>query len=203
MIFRQTFKTSFRGLQANKSRSALTILGIVIGITAIIVVMSLGEGAQNLILSQIQGQVGSKVIEIAPGRQPKGPTDFLSILSDSLKQKDLEALKKKNNVPHLTKIMPLVFGSESVIYGSDTYQATFYGMNDLATSIYNVSPAEGRFLSEDDIKSYASVAVIGSKVKEELFANDEALGQKIRIKGKNLKVIGILPKKGTGNADRF
>lgn len=89
------FKTAIRGLRTNKSRSALTILGIVIGITAIIMVMSLGQGAQNLILGQIQGQVGSKVIEIAPGRQPKGPTDFLSMFADSLKQKDVEALEKK------------------------------------------------------------------------------------------------------------
>ena len=94
--------------------------------------------------------------------------------------------------------MPLVFGSESVIYGSETYQATLYGMNDFAISIYNVFPAEGRFLSEEEVKNYAGVAVIGSKVKEELFANDEALNQKIKIKGKNFKVIGILPKKGQG-----
>jgi putative ABC transport system permease protein len=193
-----SFKTAIRGLKANKSRSTLTILGIVIGITAIMMVMSLGQGAQNLILSQIQGQVGSKVIEIAPGRQPKGPTDFLSMFADSLKQKDVEALEKKSNVPNLAKIMPLVFGSESVIYGSETYQATLYGMNEFAVTMYNVLPSEGRFLSEEEVKSYAGVAVIGSRIKEELFANDEVLGQKIRIKGKNFKVIGILPKKGQG-----
>ena len=203
MIFNQIFKTAFRGLQANKSRSALTILGIVIGIAAIIVVMSLGEGAQNLILSQIQGQVGSKVIEIAPGRQPKGPTDFLSMFADSLKQKDVEALEKKSNVPHIAKIMPMVFGSESVIYGSETYQATLYGLNEFAGSMYNIVPSEGRFLSEEDVKSYSGVVVIGSKVKEELFGNNEALNQKIRIKGKNLKVIGILPKKGQGSLIGF
>ena len=198
MIVNYILKTAVKGLKTNKSRSGLTILGIVIGITAIMMVMSLGEGAQNLILSQIQGQVGSKVIEIAPGRQPKGPTDFLSMFADSLKQKDVEALEKKSNVSHLAKIMPLVFGSESVLYGNETYQATFYGMNEFAVTMYNVSPAEGRFLSEEEVKSYAGVAVIGSRVKEELFSGDEALGQKIRIKGKNFKVIGILPKKGQG-----
>lgn len=198
MTFKNSLKTATKGLKTNKSRSALTVLGIVIGITAIILIMSLGRGAQNLILSQIQGQVGSKVIEIAPGRQPKGPTDIMSIFSDSLKQKDLEALEKKSNVPHLAKIMPLVFGNESVVYGSETYQASFYGMNNHAVTMYNISPSEGRFLSEEDVKSYASVAVIGFKVKEELFANDEALGQKIKMKGKNFKIIGILPKKGQG-----
>ncbi len=153
---------------------------------------------QNLILSQIQGQVGSKVIEIAPGRQPKGPTDFLSIFSDSLKQKDLEALSKKNNVPHAEKIMPLVFGSESVAYGSETYQATLYGMTDAATDMYDVSVGEGRFFTEEEVKGYADVVVIGSKVEEELSPNEELIGQKIKIKGKSFRVIGILEKKGQG-----
>ncbi len=198
MTITYTFKNAVIGLKTHKSRSILTILGIVIGITAIILVMSLGEGMQNLILSQIQGQVGSNVIEIAPGRQPKGPTDFLSMFSDSLKQKDLEALMKKSNLLHASKIMPLVFGSESTAYGSETYQVTLYGMTDAATEMYNVYPAEGRFLTEEDVKSYSDVVIIGSRVKEELFGSDDALGQKIKIKGKNFKVIGILENKGQG-----
>ncbi len=192
------FKSAVIGLKTHKSRSILTILGIVIGITAIILVMSLGEGMQNLILSQIQGTVGSKVIEIAPGREPKGPTDFLSMFSDSLKQRDFEALMKKGNVPHAERIMPLVFGSESVAYGSETYQATLYGMTDAATRMYNINVGKGRFLTEEEIKSYADVVVIGSKVKEEISPNEELIGQKIKIKGKNFRVIGILEKKGQG-----
>jgi len=198
MVLKYTFKNALRGLKTNKSRSALTILGIVIGITAIMIVMSLGRGAQDLILSQIQGQVGSKVIEIAPGRQPKGPTDFLAIFSDSLKQKDYEALEKKSNVPHAEDIMPLVFGSESISYGSETYRATIYGVTDLACRLYNTNVEEGRFFTNEETKIYADLVVLGSKVKEELFDNNEALGQKIKIKGKNFKIIGILPKKGQG-----
>jgi putative ABC transport system permease protein len=192
-----SFKTAFRGLGTQKSRSILTILGIVIGITAIILVMSLGEGMQNLILRQIQGMVGSRVIEIGPGRQPKGPSDFMSIFSDSLKQKDVEALSKKNNVPYLNKIMPLVFGSESAAFGNETYQVTFYGMTDAANEMYSIDMGEGRFLAEEDVKSYADVAIIGSKVKEELFSvNEDAIGKKIKIKGKNFRVVGTLEKKG-------
>ncbi|MFH1346704.1 MAG: ABC transporter permease [Spirochaetota bacterium] len=196
MTLGYTFKTAVIGLKTHKSRSALTILGIVIGITAIILVMSLGEGMQNLILGQIQGQVSSRVIEIAPGRQPKGPSDFLSMFSDSLVQKDVDALSKKGNVPYLSKIMPLVFGSESAAYGSETYQASLYGMTDAASSMYNLTVDEGRFLTEDEVKSYADVVIIGSKIKEELFVNNEgAIGKKIKIKGKNFRVIGVLEKK--------
>ncbi len=198
MIIKYSFQTATKGLKTHKSRSLLTILGIVVGIAAIIVVMSLGQGAQNLILDQIQGQVGSTVIEIAPGRQPKGPSDFMSIFSDSLKQKDVDALMEKSNVPYLNGIMPMVFGSENAVYGSETYQATFYGGNEIASRMYNVYPAEGRFLTEEDVKSYADVVIIGSKIKEELFGNNNALGEKIKIKGRNFEVVGLLASKGPG-----
>lgn len=195
MKLKNSFKISFVGLKTHKSRSVLTILGIVIGITAIILIMSLGKGAQNLILGQIQS-IGSKVIAVVPGRQPKGPTDIISTFTDSLKQKDLEALKKKSNVPHLAKIMPLVFGSDTVAYGNETYRPTIFGVTDLFAKIYDMYPSEGRLFSDDEVKNYATVVIIGSKVKDELFGNDPALDQKIKIKGKNFKVIGILPHKG-------
>jgi len=189
------FKTAVNGLRAHKSRSALTILGIVIGITAIMLVMSLGEGAQNLILSQVRS-IGPKIIAVVPGRQPKGPTDIFSIFANSLKQKDLEALQKKSNVPHANKIMPVVFGSESLAFGSETYRATIFGVTDLFAQIYDMYPTEGRIFSEDEVKSYADVVIIGSKIKDELFGNDNPLDKKIKIKGRNFKVIGVLPQKG-------
>ena len=173
MKVKHIFKTALIGLKTNKFRSFLTILGIVIGITSIILIMSLGNGAQSYILNQIQGQVSSRVIEIKPGRQSNGPSDFLSMFSDSLKQKDVDALSKKSNVPNLSGIMPLVFGSGSASFASEIYQVTFYGMSDMAGQMYNLSVEEGRFLSDDDVKSYSDVAVIGAKVREKRFVNNE------------------------------
>ncbi len=195
MTLRHLFKTSLTGLGTHKSRSFLTILGIVIGITAIIMVMSLGEGAQNLILGQIQS-IGSKVIAVVPGREPRGPTDFLATFTDSLKPRDLEALSSKNNVPHAAKIMPVVFGSQTAAYGNETYRPTILGVTPFFADVYNVYPEVGRVFSEDEVKGYADVAVIGSKVKEELFGNNDALGQKIKIKGRNFRVVGIIGKVG-------
>lgn len=195
MHIRYSFKTALRGLKTNRSRSALTVLGIVIGITAIIIVMSLGKGAQNLILGQVQS-IGSKIIAVVPGRQPKGPTDIFSTFTDSLKARDLDALENKNNVPHLSKIMPLVFGSESIAYESDTYRSTIFGVTDLFAKIYDMEPSEGRNFTEEEVKGYADVVIIGSKVKDELFGDSDALGQKVKIKGRNFKVLGILPQKG-------
>jgi putative ABC transport system permease protein len=195
-----SIKTATSGLRTHKSRSALTILGIVIGITSIILVMSLGAGAKNLILGEIQGTMGPKVIEIRPGKEPKGPTDMMSIMFlDSLKQKDVDALRKKVNAPTISGVMPLVVGSETITYGSETYSAAYYGMNELATRMYNMVPVDGRFMTEDEVRGFADVAIIGNKVKEELFAGqDKVVGEKIKIKGKSFRVIGVLPEKGQG-----
>jgi len=195
MHIKYTVKTAFRGLTINKMRSFLTLLGIVIGITAIILIMSLGQGAQNLILSQIQS-MGPKVIAIAPGRQPQGITDMLSTFTDSLKEKDVAELQKKNNVPHLAEIMPIVFGSQTAVYENEAYRPTILGVTGLFTKIYNIYPSEGRIFTDEEVKGYADVVIVGSKVKDQLFGNDSALGQRIKIKGKNFRIIGIFPKTG-------
>ncbi|MCX6813603.1 MAG: ABC transporter permease [Candidatus Azambacteria bacterium] len=202
MTLSYTFKTAVIGLKTHKSRSALTILGIVIGITAIMMVLSLGEGAQGLILGQMQS-IGPKVIAIAPGKQPKGPTDIFSLFSDSLKQKDLDLLKQKSNVPHAVKIMPVVYGSESLVYGSETYRATIFGATEYFSEIYDMYPDRGNVFNEDDIKSYANSVIIGSKLEENLFNGEDALGKKIKIKGMNFRVIGIFPKKGQSSFLNF
>ena len=189
------FKNAITGLKTNKTRSFLTILGIVIGITAIILVMSLGAGAQNFILSQVQG-LGSKTIAVIPGRQPKGPSDAAQIFSDSLKEKDLLLLKKKSNVPNLSKVMPVVFGGETGVFENETYRLTVFGGTELISQIFDLVPETGQFFGEDDVKSRSDVVVLGSKVKEELFGDQEAIGEKIRIKNRSLRVIGVLPKKG-------
>ncbi len=195
MFIKHSFKTAFAGLRAHQSRSILTILGIVIGICAIMIVMSLGKGAQNLILNQVQS-IGSKTIAIVPGRQPKGPADMISTLTDSLKQRDLEALQKKSNVPHLARVMPIVFGSETAAWESETYRPTIFGVTEFFAKIYDIYPASGRIFSDEEVRGYAGVVIIGSKVKDELFGGNEALGQKIKIKGKNFRIIGVLANKG-------
>ncbi len=202
MTIKYSLKTAIAGLKTNKSRSALTILGIVIGITAIMMVMSLGHGAQDLILGQIQG-IGAKTIAVVPGRQPKGMMDALATLTDSLKQKDLELLSNKANVPYAAKIMPVVFGSEKIVFESSATRPTIFGVTDMFSSIYDVYPDQGRNMTDEDVRSYADVVVLGSKVKEDLFGNQEALNQKVKIKGRNFRVIGILEKKGQGSLVNF
>ncbi|MEK7630135.1 MAG: ABC transporter permease [Patescibacteria group bacterium] len=195
MVIKYSIKTALNGLKTHKSRSVLTVLGIVIGITAIILVMSLGQGAQDLILGQIKG-IGARTIATVPGRQPKGPTDFISMFTDSLKPADLLALSQKKNVPHADGIMPVVFGSQSAVYENNTYRPTIFGATELFSKIYNIYPEEGRIFTNDEVKSYSDVVVIGSKVNIQLNGNGSLLNQKIKINGRNFKVIGIFPKQG-------
>src|SRR3989344_3493957 len=195
MTFRHSVQTAFKGLEANKSRSLLTILGIVIGVTAIILVMALGEGAQNLILNQVQG-MGARTIAVGAGREPTGPSDAGQIFSDSLKKRDLDLLSRKENVPDIDQIVPLVFGSASASHENETYGLTIFGASSALEIIFDMPLEEGVFFDEEDVRARAKNAVIGSKVKTELFGAGEALGETIKLKGKNFRVIGIIEERG-------
>src|SRR3989338_7113396 len=195
MTLLYSFKTSLRGLRINKSRSALTILGIVIGVGAIIMVVALGQGAQDLILNQIRG-IGSKTIAVVPGRHPKGPSDVVQTFSDSLKERDLKALKQKTNVPYAEDVMPIVFGGVSGEYRGETYWFTVFGGTELMAKLFDIAPDQGVFISSEDVTARADVIVIGSKVKKKLFGDDNAINQKIKIKGRNFRIVGTLPSKG-------
>ncbi|MEA1929273.1 MAG: ABC transporter permease [Patescibacteria group bacterium] len=189
--------SAWSALHTNRSRSALTILGIVIGITAIILTVAIGQGAQDLILNEIQGQ-GSNMVVIRPGRQPKGPSDFGDTLfADSLKLSDIEALKRKSNVPGAADVAPAVIVPGSISYGNETYRPTVFGWStDFMGEVFNMYPERGVGFNGLDIRQLSSVAVIGPKVAEELFGNEDPLGKNVKIKGRNFRVIGVYPKEG-------
>ncbi len=195
MKISQLTHTAVAGLNTNRSRSLLTILGIVIGIAAIIVVMSLGQGAQGLILGEIQS-IGSRTIAIVPGRQPTSPTDFLSTFSNSLTKADLAALQNPANVPHAQFVMPVVFGSDAISWENNTYQATVLGTGEQFADIYNITPAQGTNFTSDDVQSLASVAVIGQTVADKVFDGSPALGEKIRIQNHTFRVVGVIGSTG-------
>ncbi|MFH0755610.1 MAG: ABC transporter permease [bacterium] len=202
MKLKHNIKTAITGLMTHKSRSALTIIGIVIGITSIILIMSLGQGVQNLILNQING-LGATTIAIIPGKIPTGPSTAVQTLGDSLKEKDLIALKTKANVPYAKYIMPFVMGSGNAIHGNQNYQVGIFGGGDLMSQIFNINIKDGIFFTNDDVLSKTQIVIIGHKVKQYLFENDEAINQKIRIKNNTFKIIGVLPEKGQSGFINF
>lgn len=199
MLLKYSIKTAVKGLQTHKSRSALTILGIVIGVTSIILVMSLGAGAQDLILGQVKG-LGATTITVIPGKISFGPSQAASTMNDSLKEKDLNLIKLKANVPNAKYVMPFVVGAGKAVYGSNVYQVAVFGSGELVPEIYSIIPDDGYFFTADDVRSRSAVVVIGYKVKQRLFENDEAVGQKIRIKNNTFRVVGVLPEKGSSSS---
>jgi putative ABC transport system permease protein len=202
MKLTHSIRTATTGLQTHKSRSLLTILGIVIGITSIILIMSLGQGAKNLILGEIQG-MGTKSIGVLPGKEPSGMSDLTQLFADSLKDRELQALKQKLNVPHSKFVMPVVFGAGSAVYGSEKYKLSVYGAGEYMATIFDIKPEKGIFFNDDDVRSLSPVVVLGWKAKDKLFGNEEAVGKKIRIKNTTFKVIGVLPEKGQSSFISF
>jgi len=197
MTFKDSFKTALIGLKTHKSRSALTILGIVIGITAIILMMSIGNGAERLILNEIGG-LGAETIVVRPGKEPTGPSDFgETLFANSLKTKDLEALKRKGNVPHLSRVMPALLVPGGVSYEGETYRPTIMGGSfEIMSDTFNVHVGKGVAFDDTDINQNSSVAIIGVKVERELFGASEAVGEFIKIKDRKFRVVGVLDPKG-------
>ena len=194
MKLQHVVETAFGGLRANRSRSALTILGIVIGITAIMVVMSVGRGAENLILNQIQG-IGATSVFVEPGREPQGPSDFSEAFTDSIKDREVQALRKLGP-SGLQDLTPMIMLAATVAQQRETRRSTVLGAGPLLFETLKLEPDEGTFFTEDDVRQRASVVVIGADVKEELFGLSDAVGKRIKIKNTSFRVIGVIAPKG-------
>jgi len=190
-------KTAFTSLRSNPGRSLLTILGIVIGIVAIVLVIALGEGAQNLILSELEN-FGANFIVIRPGRQPNNPADVAeSILGDSIKEKDIQALRRLENVPGAVSIDPAVLVTGEVTYQENIFRPMIFGWTASAMEDgFDITPEVGTIFTEEDIRQRAKVAIIGHEVKKELFGNSDAVGQSFKLRSHNIRVIGVYPPTG-------
>lgn len=192
MKIRDTISLAVSGLMTHKSRSALTILGIIIGITSITLVMSLGQSAQNLIVGQLNSLSPTNVF-VFPGGQPTSLTNAASsLISDSLKENDYLDLQKKSNIPDAVGVVPVVFNSVSVTYQSYFYNASLVGTTEGVLNLFSLNLSEGQFFSDSDVTQKSEVAVIGQKVSTSLFGPSSPIGQEIKIKNKNFRVIGLL-----------
>lgn len=193
MEIKHYIKTAYTGITTNKSRSLLTILGIVIGITAIIMVMSVGQGAQNLILSQIEG-LGARTIIVEP--QARSGGGFISLPTNSLVERDIEAIKKPSNVRGVDRVVPMAMYNAIISYQGEAERKNILGSNTFIADVLDVYPEVGDMFAEYDVDQKARVVVLGYKVKEALFGQSDAVGNAIRIKDQTYRVVGVLPQKG-------
>ncbi len=203
-ICQQSAKISFRSLLTNKVRSFLTMLGIIVGISAVIVIVSLGEGAQELILSQVK-TLGTDTISIMPGKSDeKGPpTAAMGIALTTLKHEDAQALLKKKNAPHITDVAAYANTITNVSWRANNYNADISGTTAGHIILANAEVSQGRFFFEDEENNLSKIAVLGSEIKTELFGDSDALGQKITIKKQQFEIVGIMEKKGNVGFQNF
>jgi putative ABC transport system permease protein len=192
-----TIISALQNLRLNWGRSLLTILGIVIGIVAIVLVIALGGSAKGLILQEIES-IGAQAIIVRPGRQPDNPGQFAeSAFSDSLKERDAIALRNSFNVPAAKSVNPAILVPGEVTFQDNVFRATSFGWTpDALQALFSIVPAEGAYFTSDDIRQHARVAVIGDKVKKELFGQNDAIGQYIKIRDRNIRVVGVFAPQG-------
>ncbi|MHB1317461.1 MAG: ABC transporter permease [Anaerolineae bacterium] len=191
----ESVRMAFRSLAANKMRSFLTTLGIIIGTGAVIALLSVGEGARLAITSQIQG-IGSNLLIVFPGRLTQGmPSAGASDVP--LTRADAQALTDPALVPHVSAVAPIVSGSASVTYGAESMGVQIEGTTPDYELVRNYPAQYGRFISTGDEAVSARVAVIGTDVADRLFGDRiSAVGLTIRLNTVPFQVVGVLEEKG-------
>lgn len=180
----------------SKVRSALTMLGIVIGIMAVIIVMSVGAGAQSLILNQVKS-VGSNLVGVLPGGSEEDgpPASVMGIVVTTLKYEDGEEIIK-NGCKCIEALNMYVSGNATFSKDDIVVNTTFSGVSDSYLQLEDTDVFLGRFFTNEEEKGLARVVVLGSEVKERLFGDQNPLGLKIKIKKTNFTVIGVMKKRG-------
>ena len=192
-------KTALAGIVVHRNRSILTILGIVIGISSVVMVMSLGKSAEAYVIGAVQ-RFGSRNVFVLPGREPEGLMSAgATLLNDSLVEKDYEDLKKKSNVPNAEQVIPFAFGNVPVSFEGESRRIMIIGTTAGAQDNFDLDMDEGRFIDDFDVSSRSRTVVVGDRVKTEIFGSVQPIGQKIKIKEVNFQIIGVLKPQGPGS----
>lgn len=199
MKFQHTVTSAWKALTTNTSRSVLTMLGIIIGIGSVIIVLSVGQSAQNLILDQVRS-IGSNLVVIFPGESEENgpPVSVLGITVTSLKQKDIEAMRDANRIPLITAATGYVRGTATTQYQNTSRDATFLGVSEEYIVVEDAQVTQGRFFTQEEVQGLARVVVLGADLKDELFPFvDNPVGLRIKIGKQLFTVIGVLERRGS------
>jgi putative ABC transport system permease protein len=194
MIWRDAFLLALRAITAHRLRSFLTLLGIAVGIAAVILLTSIGEGIHRFVLAEFT-QFGTNVVGISPGRVKTagGPPSGLPTSVRPLSLDDARALQR---IAQVVGVAPIVWGNSEVEGNGRLRRTTVYGVSTAALQVFSLSVKSGRFLPEEDWEGARAFVVLGSKLKEELFGAANPLGARVRIGTLQFRVIGVLASKG-------
>lgn len=193
MLLKDSVKLSLAALFSQRMRSFLTTLGITVGIAAVVLLTSLGEGVHRFVLSEFT-QFGTNLIGVTPGKATTAgmPGGIISNVRP-LSMDDAAALKR---LPNIIAVAPVVQGNAPVEFGKRSRRTYIFGVGPQAPKVWQIRVAKGRFFTADDPSASRAFAVLGSKVRDELFVGENPLGRRIRIGGERYRVIGVMESKG-------
>lgn len=191
---------------ARKSRTVLTILGITIGVAGVIIIISLGAGAQSLILGQVT-KLGSNLLFIQPGKASEQGPPIPGLVITTLVNSDVTALRDNNRVPNAVAVNAVAQGMATITWGNKTVDATFMGTDTEYSKVTNFTMSAGQFFTEAEDVGGANVVVIGSEISRQLFSDSgvNPIGQVIKVKssvennagGVPLRIIGVVAPRGS------
>ena len=193
MLFTELLKMAWRSLGANKLRTFLTMLGVIIGVTSVIALVSVGMGVKKNILDNLS-RLGSNMLIISPGSANRGGMRGAAGSVITLTYDDAEAIKDK--IKNISHVSPTVQGSYQVVYGHENWNTTVTGVIPEYVAIQSLELKSGLFFSEHDVDVRNRVAVIGPTVASNLFESVNPVGKKIRIGNAPYTIIGVLESKG-------
>lgn len=194
MNYQNLFKIAIRAIAANKMRSFLTALGIIISIAAVITMLAIGQGSKASIKANI-AEMGSNMIMISPGADMRGGVRQDASSMETLKQADYQSIKDECN--YISAISPTVNSSGQWIYGNNNTQSSIYGVNQDYLSIRQLKVADGEMFTDTDIKAASKVCILGQTVVDYLFPDgSDPIGKVVRFNSIPFRVIGVLKKKG-------
>jgi len=195
MNFWAVFKVAVRALARNKMRSALTTLGIIIGVSAVIAMVSIGQGAQYLVQNQINS-FGSNLLFVIPGNVVQGGVNVATGGSNSLTLDDVMAIERE--LPGIAGASPMITApARQGVYGNQNWLLRIQGTNEKFTQIRNWPTERGSFFTDADVQSSARVIVLGKTVVKKLFPGEDPVGKSMRVGNLQFTVVGILAEKGS------
>jgi putative ABC transport system permease protein len=181
-------------IRRNVMRSVLTVLGVIIGVAAVIAMVTIGNGATASVASQINN-LGQNVLNLMPG-QMRGPMSGLREQSKLFEESDVETLT--SDVTGVRAVAPTASKSMQAIYGNANWSTTVYGVNNAYFEVRDWAVQSGREFTESEIKTGGAVCIIGAKVRKQLFEDQDPVGTNIRLQAISCQVVGLLASKGQG-----
>jgi putative ABC transport system permease protein len=193
MLFRDAMSFSLQSIFSQRMRSSLTALGIAVGIAAVVLLTSLGEGIHRFVLAEFT-QFGTNLIAIAPGKtSTHGMSGAVISNVRPLSLSDALALERLSRV---IAVVPVVQGNAAVKHADRSRRTYIFGVGSSAPTVWRMAVAQGRFLPNDDPRRARAFVVLGSRVKDELFGPENPLGRWVRIGSERYRVIGVMASKG-------